>query len=125
MYYNPLEKLRVRPFLFINAGKLNRIIKLIEQLEEQKHIALAPHFTNPQDNIAAAHELFSYLDYVRSQSITSELFQQPIILLSIIEKISNFCITISDVQPEAKVRLMNSYLVLKMEFEKLFLELDS
>lgn len=120
---NTLERLKEREFLWVTAVARNKFRSLLQAIEDKKHIALAYNSKESKEYRVGVKVLYEYVSIVKKSLISDESYTRPHIYTSILEKLKEVIVVINQNQPESIFKMMNKFLVVKMELERLIEQL--
>lgn len=118
-----LQRLKEREFLFVTSEARNKFRSLLKALEEKKHIALAYNSKEPMVYRENVQELYEYVSSVRKSLTSDDSYTRPHIYTGISKKLKEVIEVINQNQSNAIFIMMNKFLVIRMELERLIEQL--
>jgi len=118
-----LERIKERDFLFVTQAARLKFRSILYGLEVLKPIALAHDSRETKLYRKNVEDLYSYLCDVKLAISLKTAYTSPLIYTGIVERLSLVIISVTVNQPESIFRMMNKMLVIKLELEKLIIQL--
>lgn len=118
-----LERISEREFLFVTSEARNKFRSILKSIEVKKSVALAYNGSEPKEYRKSVNLLYKDIYIVKQSLVSDASYKRPIIYTGISEKLSVVINSIVFNQPESIFKLLNQFLVIRMELEKLIVSL--
>jgi hypothetical protein len=120
---NTLERISERDFLFVTQEAKNKFRSIINSLEVLRPIALAHDSRETKLYRKNVEYLYIYICDVKLALSLKIAYTSPLIYTGILERLFLVINSVTINQPNSIFRMMNKMLVIKLELEKLIIQL--